>query len=186
MTSPRSADRPPVRCHKFKVSGDAKFSFTMRSPFLDVLSTLASLMSSSAALPLMPFKPKLASRPLMRTRPVRASPVAEVGEMFSAGASTATSKGPSADPPLARTASFSICNWLLWGSMASLGMATLASTLVARAAGSVMSPWKTTSRPAISSDDFCPLKARLPRMARLLASAPGSLPSRRRSSFWAA
>ncbi|MOA66483.1 hypothetical protein D3C78_1932600 [compost metagenome] len=67
-----------------------------------------------------------------------------------------------------------------------MGIATLASTLVARAAGSVMSPWNTTSRPAISSDDFCPLKARLPRMARLLASAPGSLPSRRRSSFWAA
>ncbi|KAG1079726.1 hypothetical protein G6F40_016184 [Rhizopus arrhizus] len=45
-------------------------------------------------------------------------------------------------------------HWLLCGSIASLGMATLASTLVARAAGSVMSPWKTTSRPATSSADF--------------------------------
>ncbi|KAG1432776.1 hypothetical protein G6F57_022710 [Rhizopus arrhizus] len=102
----------------------------------------------------MPFRPKLASRPLLRTRPVSASPVADAGEMFSAGASTASSNGPSVELPLARTASFSICSWLLCGSIASLGMATLASTLVARAAGSVMSPWKTTSRPATSSADL--------------------------------
>ncbi len=186
FTSPRSADSAPLRISKFSDSGEAKFSLTTRSPVLDVLSSLASLMSSSPALPLMPFRPKLASRPLTRTRPVRASPVAEAGEILSAGASTANSNGPSATPPLARMASFSICSWRLCGSMDSLGMATLASTLVAAAAGSVTSPWNTTSRPATSSADLRPSNARLPRMARLLASAPGSLPSMRRSSFCAA
>ncbi|CFN81713.1 Uncharacterised protein [Bordetella pertussis] len=186
LTSPLSADRPILRCSRFSVTGEANADLTTRSPCLSVLSSFASLMSSSPALPLMPFRPKLASSSWVRTRPLKASPLALVGEMFSAGASTASSKGPPGMAPLARTASLSICSSVLCGSTASLGIATLASTLVSLVAVSTISPWNRISRPATSSDEVMPLNATLPRAARLLACAPGSRPSMRRSSLCAA